>query len=185
MSIDPNIFEPVFRQNWENARHIKSERIWFMNIFSVISAGALSLLQTSRGGTVLQHALLLFMCLFSLIGLLISLRLKAELEECLAKLQALTAQAEVSQFVALGQLNGKSSRYPKFRWMFPVFYSMATVGVLRPVLVSPCVACCVRTARGELGCSRPLTTFVGFCRSSQQFDLRDNVAGHAKAAAVK
>jgi hypothetical protein len=40
---------------------------------------------------------------------LISLRLKAELEECLAKLQALTAQAEVGQFVALGQSNGKSS----------------------------------------------------------------------------
>jgi hypothetical protein len=41
MNIDPNIVEPVFRQNWENARHIKSERIWFMSIFSVISAGGI------------------------------------------------------------------------------------------------------------------------------------------------
>ena len=36
--VDPNAFEPVFRQNWENARRIKSERIWSVNIFSVINA---------------------------------------------------------------------------------------------------------------------------------------------------
>jgi hypothetical protein len=54
-----------------------------MNIFSVISTGALSLLQTIRSGALLQLSLLSFMCLFSLIGLLIRLRLKAELEECL------------------------------------------------------------------------------------------------------
>ena len=41
MNIDPNIFEPDFRQNLEHARHIKSERIWFMSIFSVISAGGI------------------------------------------------------------------------------------------------------------------------------------------------
>lgn len=39
-SIDPKTFEPVFRQKWENARHIKSDHIWSVNIFSVISAGA-------------------------------------------------------------------------------------------------------------------------------------------------
>ena len=62
----------------------------------------------------LQLSLLLFLCLFSLIGVLISLRLKAELEECLGKLQALAAQTGITEFVALGQLNGQSSRYPKF-----------------------------------------------------------------------
>ena len=36
MSIDPKMCEPIFGQNRENARHIKSKRIWFMNIFSVI-----------------------------------------------------------------------------------------------------------------------------------------------------
>src|SRR5580765_4755389 len=95
MSIDPKIFEPIFRENWENARHIKSQRIWFMNIFSVISAGGLSLIQTFRSGALLQISLLLFMCLFSLMGLLTSLRLRAELEECLAKLKELAAQAAV------------------------------------------------------------------------------------------
>ena len=65
-----------------------------MNMFSVISVGALSLLQTTRSGALLQLSLPLFLCLFSLIGLLISLRLKAELEECLGKLQTLSTFAE-------------------------------------------------------------------------------------------
>lgn len=62
MSFDPKIFEPAFRQNRENARHIKSGRIWIVNIFSVICADALSLLQTIRSGALLQLSLPLFMC---------------------------------------------------------------------------------------------------------------------------
>ena len=126
----PTIFAAIYQQNWENVRHIKSERIWFMNTFSAISAGALSLLQTIRGGAVLQPSLLFFMCLFSLIGVFTSLRLKAELEECLGKIQAMVVGTQVGQFVALGQSAGQLSRYPKFRWIFPVFYSMATVGFI-------------------------------------------------------
>jgi hypothetical protein len=32
--------------------------------------------------------------------------------------------------VALGQLEGRSSRYPRFRWIFPIFYAMTTVGFI-------------------------------------------------------
>jgi hypothetical protein len=70
------------------------------------------------------------MTLFSLVGLLTSLRLKSELEECLAKIEAMSVQAKVSQFVALGQLEGKPSRYPRFRWIFPIFYGMTTAGFI-------------------------------------------------------
>ncbi len=36
---DPTVFVAVFNQNWDNARHIKSERISFMTAFSLVSAG--------------------------------------------------------------------------------------------------------------------------------------------------
>jgi hypothetical protein len=124
---DGTMFAAVFNENWQNARHIKSERISFMNAFSLISAGVLTFLQSVRGSALLQVALLSFMCLFSLFGLLTSLRLKGELEECLAKIKAMSAQANISEFVAL-ELEGKLSRYPKFRWIFPAFYSMTTAG---------------------------------------------------------
>ena len=124
---DASMFAAAFNENWQNARHIKSERISFMTAFSLVSAGVLTFLQSVRSSAVLQVALLLFMCLFSLFGLLTSLRLKGELEECLAKIKAMSAQANISEFVAL-ELEGKLARYPKFRWIFPTFYSMTTVG---------------------------------------------------------
>ena len=127
-AIDPTIFAAAFNENWQNARHIKSERISFMNAYSLISAGVLTLLQNVQATDLMRTGLLAFMSLFSLFGLLTSLRLKGELEECLAKIEAISAQASVSQFVALGQLEGRSSRYPRFRWMFPIFYSMTTAG---------------------------------------------------------
>ena len=127
---DPTIFAAVYNENWQSVRNIKTERLSFMNTFSVISAGVLTLVQTVRGSALLEISVLFFMCLFSMFGLLTSLRLKGELEECLAKIQALSVQAKMSEFVALGHLEGEASRYPKFRWMFPIFYSMTTAGFL-------------------------------------------------------
>jgi hypothetical protein len=125
--LDSKMFAAVFSENWQNARHIKTERISFLTTFSLITAGVLTFLQTVRSSAVLQIALLVFMCLFSLFGLLTSLRLKGELEECLAKIEAMSARAKVSEFAAL-ELGGQLSRFPKFRWIFPAFYFMSTAG---------------------------------------------------------
>lgn len=125
--LDSKMFAAVFSENWQNARHIKTERISFLTTYSLITAGVLTFLQTVRSSAVLQVALLVFMCLFSLFGLLTSLRLKSELEECLAKIEAMTTQANLSEFAAL-ELAGQLSRYPKFRWIFPAFYFMSTAG---------------------------------------------------------
>ena len=133
MAISSGLFATIFQQNWENVRGIKSERIWFMNTYSVISAGSLSLLQGIHGERVIQLTLILALCLLSLIGLISSLRLKAELEECLEKIQTMVARAQVDDFVALGRPEGQLLRYPAFRWVFPIFYSLGTalfVGLL-------------------------------------------------------
>ena len=127
VDVDSKMFAAVFSENWQNARHIKTERISFLSTFSLITAGVLTFTQTVRSSAVLQVALLVFMCLFSLFGLLTSLRLKGELEECLAKIEAMTAQANVSELAAL-ELGGQLSRYPKFRWIFPAFYFMSAAG---------------------------------------------------------
>ena len=67
------------------------------------------------------------MYLLSAIGILTNLRLKAELEECLEKLQAMAARVQGGEFIALGQLEGRRSRYPAFRWVVPGIYSLSTV----------------------------------------------------------
>ena len=55
------MFSAVFKENWQNARHIKTERISFMNTYSLISAGVLTLLQNVRESAPIQIALLSFM----------------------------------------------------------------------------------------------------------------------------
>lgn len=67
----------VFQQHWENARHIKNERLSFTNIYAIVSASILSLLNSARGEFVLEISMLVFLVCFSLIGLLTSMRLKA------------------------------------------------------------------------------------------------------------
>ncbi|MET0152431.1 MAG: hypothetical protein ABW298_07470 [Candidatus Binatia bacterium] len=53
--------------------------------------------------------------------------MKAELEECLEKIQAMVVRAQVDDFMALGRLEGRWSRYPAFRWVFPVLYALSMV----------------------------------------------------------
>src|SRR5512132_352826 len=64
-AIDPDMFAAVFSENWDNARYIKSERISFMNAYSVICAGVLALLQSVQASDLIRIALLFFMTLFS------------------------------------------------------------------------------------------------------------------------
>ncbi len=50
----PSLFErrmllAVYQQNWENARHIKNERLSFTNIYCIVAAGLLSFLHTVTG----------------------------------------------------------------------------------------------------------------------------------------
>ena len=127
---NPVIFAAVFNQNWENVRHVKNERISFMNAYSLISAGVLALLQNIHTSDLIRTALLIFMTLFSGFGFLTSLRLKAELEECLDKIGAMSSAAKATPFVALGRLDGHPWHYPKFRWLFPVFFGMTTAGFI-------------------------------------------------------
>src|SRR6185369_410033 len=129
----PTLFErrmllAVYLQNWENARHIKNERLSFTNIYCIVAAGLLSFLHTVAGKRELEISMLLFLVLFSLIGLLTSLRLKAELEECLHKIDQIVSQTGVASISALSEAKGVPTRYPKFRWIFPWFFSIGATG---------------------------------------------------------
>ena len=54
----------LFAQHWENARHIKNERLSFTNIYCIVAAGMLSLLHTVAGKRVLEISMLFFWCSF-------------------------------------------------------------------------------------------------------------------------
>lgn len=116
----------IFQQNWENVRHIKNERLTFASFFAVVNVGALSLLNTVKGQGRAEVFLLLFLWFFSFLGLMTSLRLKVELEECLENIEALLVTTGLESFMAMGVTRNAKMRYPKFRWMFPTFYASTT-----------------------------------------------------------
>ncbi len=120
----------IFAQHWENARLIKNERLSFTNIYSLVSAGILSLLHTVRGEATLEVSLLVFLLAFSIIGLLTSLRLKAELEECLRNIEGIVARTGLEEYMPVVDSHGALTRYPKFRWLFPAFYMICALGFL-------------------------------------------------------
>ena len=135
IATNPAVFAAILQQNWENVRHIKSERMWYLNT-AVTSAGVLSVLQSVRGGFVLQSSLLLCMCFLSAIGLLTSLRLKAELEECLEK------NSGHGRAGAAGPVHGAraaprpSVTVPRLPVDFPSPLLLIDGAVLRPLSVS-------------------------------------------------
>ena len=120
----------VLTQNCENARHIKNERLSFVNIYAIVAAGALSLMNSVKGRPMDELYLAFFLWIFSVMGLISSLRLKAELEECARKILSITSSAGISDYIALGACEGKMAYLPKFRWVFPVFYLIVSIGFL-------------------------------------------------------
>jgi hypothetical protein len=97
----------------------KNERLWFTNIYAIIAAGTLTLLQLARDNVALEITVISFMVLFSVIGLLTSFRLKAELEECLHNIHEMVSSEGLDSLMALSREDGVPIRYPQFRWIFP------------------------------------------------------------------
>ncbi len=118
----------MFAQHWENARHIKNERLSFTNIYCIVAAGTLSLLHSVRGEGLLEFSLLGFMVAFSVIGLLTSLRLRFELEHCLRQIESIALATGLEKFMPTVEQKGQSTRLPKFRGLFHWFYTIAILG---------------------------------------------------------
>ena len=122
------LLETILAQNCENARHIKNERLTFVNIYAIVVAGTLSLMSSIKGNTAEDLYLSFFLWFFTILGLISSLRLKAELDECMTKISAIAKEAGLADYLAAGMSEGRLTRLPKFRWVFPVFYLIASVG---------------------------------------------------------
>ena len=124
-------FTMLLAQNWENVRHVKNERLWFTNIYAIVVAGVLSFLHSATSNRLLELSLIVFLFLLSFMGLLISFRLKAELEGYLDKLDRMIYQAGLEEFSVHDEaLGGKIIRLLKFRWMFTFFYATSCSGAL-------------------------------------------------------
>ena len=122
------MFLVIFKEHWENVRHIKNERLTFTNIYGIITAGTLSLMHNVGSRSALEFSLIIFLLVFSIIGLLTSLRLKLELEEALDSIEKMLLETDFHPFMSVDPQASTFSPIPKFRWVFPIFYFVTSLG---------------------------------------------------------
>jgi len=127
---DPRVVASIYQQAWENVRHIRNERIWIGNIYVAVVAGGMAILphgsdvERSKAVTIMMLCVLLA---FSIVSLLSSIRLVAELRQAMANVENLAARAEVSKLIGVIDVRtGFGAHMP----VFPIFYSIVSAAIL-------------------------------------------------------
>jgi len=134
IAVDPELAKTLLVQAWENVRHIRSERISFTNVYTAVVAGGLALLQQDSGAAASETPImtigLVVLVLFSLVSLLSSIRLVAELRNSFASLQRVIDEHCISHLVGpLEPRCGVAARLP-VRWVFPIYFGLTTIALL-------------------------------------------------------
>jgi hypothetical protein len=137
----------IYEQNWQQFRHVENERIGFTAIYCAVASGVLSFLATwsDRGSLAVSVALIAFLLLFTLLGLLISLRLgsgahrhEGKLEEILEEMRPILGlnEKDVDDWKRIGAPATWEAKEPDWTRRFrlgislPAFYCLAFFTVL-------------------------------------------------------
>lgn len=129
----------MFEQASENVRHIRSERISFTNVYTAVVAGGLALLQRDFGAAASNRPIvtigLVVLLLFSLVSLLSSIRLVAELRNSIANLQRVVDEHGMARLVGLIEPpHGIAARLP-VRCVFPIYFGLTTAALIVLIVV--------------------------------------------------
>lgn len=132
-AIDPHVSAAAFNQAWENVRHIRNERVWFTNAYTAVVAGGLAHLQHENGGSA-NHAPrsigLLVLVLFSVVSIMSSIRMVAELRTSISNLKCLVEQLGIGPIVGrVEPPRGIGTSLP-IRWVFPIFFGLTTASLV-------------------------------------------------------
>ena len=120
----------LLRQHWLHARHIESERAWFMSVYAAITGGILAYLSTAGSSELWP---LYFLMVFTLIGFLLNCRWKHAFEhhqKCIkdtASRLGITADIDIPA--------NHIWKVIKTRYLFLSFYAIVFVGLIIVVII--------------------------------------------------
>ena len=129
----------LYSQNWEHVRHVENERLGFTSVYFIIIAATIAFLaeaQPSQGFTV---ALLVLLSTISLVGALMSFRLKADLEAHGERLRRIARESRFPAYFTFGAEEGWTTRI-KLRDLFPALYTLLAIvlfGLAVATLIEP------------------------------------------------
>jgi lysylphosphatidylglycerol synthetase-like protein (DUF2156 family) len=87
----------ALHENWLHARHLESERLWFTNIYAIIVVGVLTL----REGNKYSYQTFLFLIIFSILGLIVTLKTAHDYENHIAAIERITQRLNLSEYMVL------------------------------------------------------------------------------------
>jgi len=107
----------VLKENYNHFRHVENERLWFTNIYAIIVGSIFTFVKEGRVFILST----IFLIILSILGFLMSLRLKADVEDFQQKIIAISTQLKVRDLCGLGAQKGFTI-YFKLRDIFIYFY---------------------------------------------------------------
>jgi Ca2+/Na+ antiporter len=119
----------LYTQNWEHVRHVENERLSFTSMYFVVLGAMLAFLSKASPSPLFATILLGLMCFFSLIGALMSFRLKADIEAHGERLHRIARDSDLSRYFTFGAEDGWTTRI-KLRTLFPIIYLVLTIILL-------------------------------------------------------
>lgn len=85
---DPELFRSFVEQNWNHIRHLETVRLWTTNSYAFILAAALAF-ASSIPDKVIRAFLLTALLFIAILGVLMNLRIKADVEDAFRRLDRL------------------------------------------------------------------------------------------------
>ena len=88
----------ALNQNWQHARHQENERLWFTNIYALLVAGVLVFL--GQFGFDKHYYLVLFLLIFSIFGLIVTLKTSYEFSNHMNAIKKIIEKLHLSDYMA-------------------------------------------------------------------------------------
>jgi hypothetical protein len=111
----------LYTENWEHIRHVENERMGFTSVYFVILAAAIGFISKTSLEFPFAITIFGFLLVLSVIGALISFRLKADLEAHGNCLRAIVCESQYQQYFTFGAERGWTTKI-KLRLLFPIMY---------------------------------------------------------------
>lgn len=117
--LDTQFLRTIVEQNWNHIRHLETTRLWTTNTYAFLIAAVLAF--ASGSDKVLRVFLLFTLFIIGILGFLMNLRIKGDVEDHSDKIRAALERVGLQCYMGFGVARGWISRIA-IPWMFLSFY---------------------------------------------------------------
>lgn len=115
----------LLEQHWLHARHIESERAWFMSVYAAIAGGMLTYMSASGAAGLWP---ICFLIALTLVGLCLTIRWKQAFDHHRSKIEETARSLHMAADVNV--LARHVWKILRTRYLFPSFYFIVLVGLI-------------------------------------------------------